>query len=224
MKENDLFVESLALEAQKRAQENGTDLIRPASRDAVGLRHGWTVPAVSLRPTLGFFIHTFSARFRRECARANERRGWGEEKKKKEHPPFGQAWLMPELFSPHFIWWSSVSSPPLSIIRHGSSLSLPLAHPPLHPILFLSLSLCLAQSPSPIHCLALPPFLLFSLFLLYFNPPPPLVSTLRGGEKKKKREKPQSRSIVSCLYLHHEWSRCHSSTLVAYWVLGKLLA
>lgn len=31
---------------------------------------------------------------------------------------------MLELLSPHFIWWSSASSPPLLLIRHGSPLSL----------------------------------------------------------------------------------------------------
>lgn len=37
---------------------------------------------------------------------------------------------MPELLSPHFIWWSSASSPPLFLIRHGS----PLSHSPSLPL------------------------------------------------------------------------------------------
>lgn len=50
---------------------------------------------------------------------------------KKEQPPFAQGWLMPELFSPHFIWWSSVSSLPLSIMQHSSPLSHSPSLPPL---------------------------------------------------------------------------------------------
>lgn len=69
-------------------------------------------------------------------------------RQEKEPLPFDWGWLMPELFSPHFIWWSSVSSPPLSITRRGRS-------PSTTATFFLSLPLSLAH----FH----PPFLLLSL-------------------------------------------------------------
>ncbi len=140
--------------------KNTTDLIGHKSCTAVGLRHDSIVSGSSLVSTREFFIHTSP------LASAEREKGGGG-----GQPPFGQAWLMPELFSPHFIWWSSASSPPLSIIRHGRSpsttFSLTLSLPP-----FLFLSLTPSSLHPPLYCKLgkVPPPLLY----------PPFCKTDRG--------------------------------------------
>lgn len=92
---------------------------------------------------------------------------------------------MLELLSPHFIWWSSASSPPLLLIRHGSPLSLP---PPSLPSVIPAPSLPPLQStfysPLSLFLLTLLLFLSDPFVLSYFTisgirtlPPSPLLST-----------------------------------------------
>ncbi len=109
---------------------------------------------------------------------------------------------MPELFSPHFIWWSSASSPPLSIIRHGRS-----------PSTTATFSLTLSLSLSLPFCFSLSLPLPYLLRCTASWGKCPLLFCIPHSAK-------QTEEIHSlCLYLHNEWSRCHSSTLAAYWVL-----
>lgn len=143
----------------------------------------------SLLATVGSFIHTlaFSSAAKR-----------GE--KTQYTLPFALAWLMPELLSPHFIWWSSASSPPLLLIRHGSPLSLPSPSPPP--------SHCDSSSASPPSTpLSLPPsFCALTLihpslsfssnsFTFSHSPPPPFSVVLHHF---RNMPPPTSSSAIHC--------------------------
>lgn len=147
-----------------------TDLVCCWSGSGVGLRHDlmlWPSGA-SLLATVGSFIHTllFSS--------AARERGRG--RNTQYALPFALAWLMPELLSPHFIWWSSASSPPLLLIRHGSPLSLPsLTRPSLSlPLPSFWFQLWLPSIPASLHCA-----------VTFYSPPPSFLPPLTPFFKKR---------------------------------------
>lgn len=137
-----------------------TDLVCSGSGNGVRLGHDlmlWPSGA-SLLATVGSFIHTLP--FSSAAKGGNTQYTL----------PFALAWLMPELFSPHFIWWSSASSLPRLLIRHGSPHSpTSLSPPPSLPSFLLWSQFCLKLPPS-LH----PSFPLCPYFLLT----PPLLSLL----------------------------------------------
>lgn len=144
---------------------------------------------------------------------------------------------MLELLSPHFIWWSSASSPPLLLIRHGSPLSLP---PPSLPSVIPAPSLPPLQStfysPLSLFLLTLLLFLSDPFVLSYFTisgirtlPPSPLLSTYPlfptpitshscPRPKKRRRGDPQSFPPTSTMngllsvqhlgWIQSEWVGC----------------
>lgn len=125
---------------------------------------------------------------------------------------------MLELLSPHFIWWSSASSPPLLLIRHGS----PLSFPPLP-------SFCDSSAIPPSSALLLftqPSLSLFPLFYFLFLPlffavfhhfwnmhPPSFSSAVHlpafpnsnHFQPPAAPKKAQGRSAVFSLRLYNEW-------------------
>lgn len=135
---------------------------------------------------------------------------------------------MPELLPPHFIWWSSASSLPLLLIRHGSSLSLPsLSHPPPFILCFqfclnpnIAPSLCSSISRSLCTLLFTQPSLIFplthyipiylsnfSISGVYSCPPSVQLYTSHFTTPNSHclPKKTQERSRVFLLYLHNEW-------------------
>lgn len=131
-----------------------TDLVCSGGGNGVRIGHDlmlWPSDA-SLLASVGSFIHTLP--FSSAAKGGNTQYTL----------PFALAWLMPELFSPHFIWWSSASSLPRLLIRHGSPHSpTSLSPPPSLP------SFCDPSSALNSHR----PFILPSLCALTFYSPLP---------------------------------------------------
>lgn len=183
----------LPVSKQHKHDKNTTDLISHTSCVAVGLRHDSIVPSSSLVSTLEFFIHTspFASAERGVGGMGGTASFW---------PGLINAWIIFTSF--HLMEFCFLSAS----FNHSAW------KVPLHRCHFLA------------HSLSLP--FCFSLSLSLLLPHPYLVRCTASWGKRPllfciPHSTKQTEEIHSlCLYLHNEWSRCHSSTLAAYWVLG----